>query len=284
MPVADRREYLPGAVACYLSQDYANRELIVIDNGQQDIYDLVAGVPGLIYRRISPGPAVGALRNLACELARGEYIAHWDSDDWYAPDRLSAQLRVLRQSGRPATGYNLLPFADDRLRRAWMFERYGSPYACGTSLVYVRSFWAAHRFAPFVRYGEDNHFIERMEGRLLPDSGRSIVARVHDQGTSPRDLTGWKEIDYAGLAVIGYPVTEVKHEEMAPAGKSEPEDLDNRDTEGGRGRLVSVVAQADDYSGATHATGGADTSRLTPDRYQRPAHGRRKRRNTGVGS
>ena len=35
---------------------------------------------------------IGAKRNLACSLAHGDYIAHLDSDDRSAPDRLTDQM------------------------------------------------------------------------------------------------------------------------------------------------------------------------------------------------
>ena len=40
---------------------------------------------------------LGAKLNLACDYARGEIIAHWDDDDWYAPRRLSTQVEALAQ-------------------------------------------------------------------------------------------------------------------------------------------------------------------------------------------
>ncbi len=51
--------------------------------------DLVAGVPGVRYLQLPQRASIGAKRNLACAEARGELIAHWDDDDWYAPARLS---------------------------------------------------------------------------------------------------------------------------------------------------------------------------------------------------
>lgn len=214
MPVAGRREFIPGILACFRAQDYPNRELVVLDNGERGVCDLIGNMPGIVYRRFDRRANIGELRNVANELARGEYIAHWDSDDWYSPTRLSEQIRVLRQSARPATGYNVLPFADDRIRRAWLYR--GSPgYACGTSLFYLRAAWAGHRFDKGATWGEDNAFIRALKGRLVSVAGASIVARIHGAGTSPRDVSCWEEIEYAGLARVGYPVvTEVPLEPL----------------------------------------------------------------------
>lgn len=280
MPIADRPQFVAGALACFASQDYPNRELVVIDNGEQDLGRMFRGVTGVRYIRVDPGPKIGALRNMACDAAEGYYIAHWDSDDWYGPSRLSEQFRALRQSERPATGYNVLPFADDTRRRAWLY-RGSEGYACGTSLMYVRGYWRGHKFAPFVAYGEDNDFIRRMEGRLLSMSGTSIVARVHGAGTSPRDLIGWPEIDYAGLAAVGYPVR-LTDESIPEAGSTEPEDNRSRGIQDCRRTPVFVGESSHDITGALDEPGGIRTGNHAHQRAERyPLGGRRKRRDQG---
>ena len=45
-------------------------------------------VAGIDYHRLEQRTVLGAKRNLACELAAGLLIAHWDDDDWQAPRRL----------------------------------------------------------------------------------------------------------------------------------------------------------------------------------------------------
>jgi O-antigen biosynthesis protein len=247
MPVADRHEFLPGALACFASQDWPERELIVIDNGRHGCRHLVRDAPRVQYWRVEPGKyRIGALRNIACSRASGDIIAHWDSDDWYGPERLSRQIAVLMRSDAGATGYHILPFADDNRRQAWLYR--GSPgYACGASLLYLRSAWAGvGGFPAEPLWGEDNEFIRRLGGRLTSECGRSIVARIHDCGTSPRDVAGWQEIDYAGLAARGYPV--------APAARIEPEDIGIRDRENRGCALVCGGKPAPDDSRAPDDT------------------------------
>jgi len=41
---------------------------------------------------------VGAKRNLACDLANGDIIVHWDDDDWMADWRLSYQVEQLMRA------------------------------------------------------------------------------------------------------------------------------------------------------------------------------------------
>jgi glycosyltransferase involved in cell wall biosynthesis len=203
MPIADRHDFIPGVLACFDSQDWPSRELIVIDNGRAACFDFFAGRGDVQYHRVRPGYTIGALRNLACSRAQGEYVAHWDSDDWYGPQRLSRQFLLLNEAD--VTGYHNLRFADDRNRRAWMY-RHSPPYACGATLMYRRSAWERSPFRTDCGWGEDNAFVRSLKGRLVSVAGADIVARVHAGGTSPRDTRDYEEIDYSGLAELGYPV------------------------------------------------------------------------------
>lgn len=38
----------------------------------------------------------GARRNIACEQACGDFIAHWDDDDWHAPHPMAYQIEARR--------------------------------------------------------------------------------------------------------------------------------------------------------------------------------------------
>ena len=51
MPTADRRRFVPRAIAQFLQQDYANRELIVLDDGAEPVEDLVPDDPRVRYVR-----------------------------------------------------------------------------------------------------------------------------------------------------------------------------------------------------------------------------------------
>ena len=88
MPTYDRRPFVPLALQWFLDQDYPNKELTIVDDDRDRIEDLAPGVPGISYFSLPGCDSIGAKRNLACAQARGEIIAHWDDDDWYAPERL----------------------------------------------------------------------------------------------------------------------------------------------------------------------------------------------------
>src|SRR5436190_24369310 len=104
MPTFNRRQFIPHAIEYFLNQDYANRELIIVDDGTDAINDLVPADQRILYVPLDEKITLGAKLNLACQHARGEIIAHWDDDDWYAPDRLRYQAAPIIQGRAELTG------------------------------------------------------------------------------------------------------------------------------------------------------------------------------------
>ena len=160
MPTCNRRQFIPGAVERFLSQDYACRELLVVDDGEDAIADLLPADERIRYLRLPRRLTVGAKRNVACQSARGELIAHWDDDDWYAGDRLSRQVRALHDSGADVCGTSWLYYYDPAALAAYEYG-YAQPahaWLAGNTLLYRKEFWRRHPFAE-VQVGEDTRFV-----------------------------------------------------------------------------------------------------------------------------
>lgn len=190
MPTANRRKFVPQAIACFLSQDWPNKELIILDDGDDAVDDLA---PAGSYSRSAKYPTLGAKRNAACELAKGEFICHFDDDDHSEPHRITDQIERLLSSGKAVTGYHSLLFYSVSDGKAYRFDADPKRYVLGTSLCYRRDWWKAHPF-PDKRVGEDNGFFrEAMRGvnwQLIPaPGGQMMVARIHEHNTSPKSIT-----------------------------------------------------------------------------------------------
>lgn len=87
------------AIDCFLRQTYAARELVILDDGEDDaLRDHVAALADPRIRMFRPeGRAtLGELRNRAAALARGEYVCQWDDDDLYDPSRIASQMAVVQ--------------------------------------------------------------------------------------------------------------------------------------------------------------------------------------------
>jgi hypothetical protein len=100
MPCFNSARFLAEAVDSALRQSYANLELIVIDDGSTDDSPAILSGYGsrvtvLRQPRRGPYPA----RNAGLRVARGEFIAFLDADDWWHAD-------ALRKLHAALTGHN----------------------------------------------------------------------------------------------------------------------------------------------------------------------------------
>src|SRR5512146_1559944 len=196
LPTRNRAAFIGMAIESYQSQTYPVRELIVLDNGDDETESLIPADSSIRYVKICGQKNTGQMRNACNELARGEIICHFDSDDWSAPERIADQVQRLAESGCPVTGYHSLLFCDAS-GRGYEFRAQPNRYVCGTTLCYLKSWWAGHRFPPICK-GEDTafvrdaaHFRRTAKGlarALISAEVRGMmVARVHDSNTSPKD-------------------------------------------------------------------------------------------------
>lgn len=184
----NRRSWLPLAIKCFLSQSVRNKELLVISDGE-DVTDLIPAHESIRHFHLSGNAEIGEKRNLGCDLAAGEVIAHFDDDDVSKPGRLTDQLDRLMRSQKAVTGYSRMRFTDGT--RWWQFSG-GPDKALGTSLCYQKSWWERNRFRS-IQIGEDNIFAFNAScaGQLsTADAGDLMYATIHPGNTSPRTLSG----------------------------------------------------------------------------------------------
>ena len=204
MPTADRRAFVPAAIAHFLRQDYPHKELLIVDDGNHTVADLVPADERVRYIRTPARTTVGAKRNLACAQARGELIAHWDDDDWHADHRLSYQVDALLAANAELCGLTRLLFLDTRSGHGWRYvypDRNGR-WLGGSTLCYRRALWARSPF-PALNVGEDMRFVAqaRTQPLVLPDE-TFHVGIIHGRNVSPKSCNGsaWQSYPLAQLA------------------------------------------------------------------------------------
>jgi glycosyltransferase involved in cell wall biosynthesis len=99
MVTGDRKFLSRRAIQCFINQTYQNKELVIVDDGEEDYTDLLSRIPKDEYKYIKikkcPNTVLGSLRNLTLDAASGDYLVQWDDDDWYHPDRIKIQATYL---------------------------------------------------------------------------------------------------------------------------------------------------------------------------------------------
>jgi glycosyltransferase involved in cell wall biosynthesis len=104
IPAYNRARQIGRAIDSALNQTYRPIEVIVIDDGSRDnTAEIVSGYPEVRYYHQENRGASGA-RNRGVELARGEYIAFLDSDDFWVKNKLELQMRLMLRLRAPVLG------------------------------------------------------------------------------------------------------------------------------------------------------------------------------------
>jgi predicted O-methyltransferase YrrM len=191
MPTADRRAFVPNAIRFFLRQDYAHRELIILDDGSDPVSDLIPNDSRIRYVRMQQRRTMGTKHNLACQQARGEIIAHWDDDDWFADWRLSYQVsELLKHPPMTISGLSQVLFYRPSDHCAWkyIYPSKQRPWICGSTFCYRKQFWDKHPF-PDMNEGADTVFVWGLNHEASVSSlsnSRWHVGIIHAHNTSPK--------------------------------------------------------------------------------------------------
>jgi glycosyltransferase involved in cell wall biosynthesis len=195
MPTRNRRLFVSQAILYFLRQDYAQKELIIIDDGDDPIADLVPQDERIRYIRIERRVSVGEKHNLGCQEARGELIAHWHDDDWMAPDRLSTQARKLLEAGADLCGVQELLFYHIEAGQAWLYRHLTSdkPWLASGTLLYHRRAWETHPFDESESADATNFIQQFVPAQVLIMINPSFyIALIHTENTTARNLSDWR--------------------------------------------------------------------------------------------
>jgi glycosyltransferase involved in cell wall biosynthesis/GT2 family glycosyltransferase len=180
MPTGGRDALARRAVEYFRRQDYPWLELVVVDDGPGSLGRLLPPDDRVRYVRLDEGLSIGAKRDLARDLARGDLIAQWDDDDWYAPERISRQAEAILDGRADVTGIRGGLFFDAVSRRFLRLssdahQRMFAQDVIGGTLVYRRSLLSAIRY-PERSLAEDASFL-----RAATQGGARLVKVPNDR-------------------------------------------------------------------------------------------------------
>jgi glycosyltransferase involved in cell wall biosynthesis len=118
LPAYNHARYVAQAIASVAAQTYPHIELVVIDDGSDD--DTAAVISGCLADMALPTRFIArenrgapATLNEGATLARGQYLAFLNSDDYFAPDRIARLVDEIARAGVP-WGFSLVSNASDR--------------------------------------------------------------------------------------------------------------------------------------------------------------------------
>jgi glycosyltransferase involved in cell wall biosynthesis/LmbE family N-acetylglucosaminyl deacetylase/uncharacterized coiled-coil protein SlyX len=122
IPTRNRPTMLEEAVRSVLTQLYRDFEVIVVNDGGEDIRELVGSwnrEANVVYLEHAERKGVAAARNTALRAARGRYVAYLDDDDVFYPDHLETLVGYLE------TGQHQVAYTDaHEVLQTWVPDRY----------------------------------------------------------------------------------------------------------------------------------------------------------------
>jgi len=206
-PTSEKRQHFhPLLYETFRIQDYEPKELVIVDTGTKPspfFEEQARKDPRIVYRFYAVEDlregcktqkkawSLGLKRNIACCLARGAALAHFDDDDLYAPGYLSwmwsklgeaidsaegeRPKRGLAPAAAKLTEWHLLDISSLQCRYLDVAEdksvptreRRGWLYGWGFSYVFTRTAWEQAPF-PDVEFAEDIGFLEGLMARAIP--------------------------------------------------------------------------------------------------------------------
>ncbi len=181
MATYNRRPFIPLALDAFRRQTYANRELLVIDDGDDAVPEFFRDQPAVRYFRVDRRLSLGAKRNFGCGEARSGIIALWDDDDWYAATRLERQVAPIVRGEADMTGLVNRFVLQLPQRKCWttsvpLHRTMFAGDVPGGTLVFRRSIWNSGIRFPDISLAEDAAFLRAALAR------RHRLQRVDDPG------------------------------------------------------------------------------------------------------
>lgn len=221
MPTRNRPRYASLCVQMFMAQTYGPRELIIIEDGENDLrswlfqkFGILKTSAGMLKRLVKCGEVTtlnikegvqihylrfegttGAKLNKGATVAQGEYLIRFDDDDWQSPNRIDQQVEHFRMSGKSLIGLTSIIFYREGLPHGWEWWGNGND-PLGASQAFRRD-WLLSNPIPDKTIGEDTAIakIAREQGELFALSGKHdvLVSRDHDSNTGKRSEEDFRE-------------------------------------------------------------------------------------------
>jgi glycosyltransferase involved in cell wall biosynthesis len=162
MPTVNRAKFIEQSLVYFEAQDYPNKELVIVYENESDLP--VTSLPKHVrIKKVMKGTSIGEKRNIAFGQSKGMFIAQWDDDDVYSPQRLSVQLKPIIDGTAEITSFNDVTFFDYENWRFWkcspsLMERMFVHSVAGGALVYHRKCFYSSRY-PNTSLREDADFL-----------------------------------------------------------------------------------------------------------------------------
>jgi glycosyltransferase involved in cell wall biosynthesis len=184
-PTVGRAALMPALWRCVRNQTIRDFEWLVHDGSPQpDAFIQGIADPRVRYMYDPAAMKIGAKRNALCSVAKGQIIAQFDDDDYYAPHYLDVMLKFMKEQGADLVklfGFFLYHRSWGELAYLELEKRFPlnylfhqslpiilvplpagntDPWGYGFSYVFHRRVWEKVSFSNNRDHGEDQEFVD----------------------------------------------------------------------------------------------------------------------------
>ncbi len=115
IPTYNRMHLIARAIDSVLAQTFTDYEIIVIDDGSKDdTQQILQTYQTKIKYIFQDNQGISEARNRGIQESKGEYIAFLDSDDWWAPEKLTEQVKILNTHKNIGIVYSRMPIINEK--------------------------------------------------------------------------------------------------------------------------------------------------------------------------
>ena len=128
VPIYNVENYLKDCLDSIITQTYSNLEVVLIDDGSSDLSPLIADKYSEMDKRVKvlhkENEGQPKAKNLGISIARGEYVAFVDSDDYLREDFIESLVSsMLKFKTRIVTTTKMYPIDEDRIDRVELYSQ-----------------------------------------------------------------------------------------------------------------------------------------------------------------
>lgn len=189
----DRRAFIPLAKYCFLAQAYPEDKLewVIVDDGKDQIKDLVSDLPNVKYVLVDEPLTIGAKRNLAIEKASHDILVMLDDDDVYPNNSVLTRVAyMLAEPKKECIFSTTIPCYEIHDTKSFMNVPPIILPMCQrvseATLCFTRDFWKERGF-PDKQVAEGEAFIQGREHKCREITPQDvIVSLIHKKNTSSR--------------------------------------------------------------------------------------------------
>ena len=188
--LADRRHFIPLLRKCVELQTYPKDKIewIIVDDGQgaaREEFD----APNEVYFRLNKKFALGRKRQLACDVASGEFIFFFDDDDLHFPHRIERGVSRLRKTGsKMIAGNSALLLADVKSEDVIQSGPFDKNHATAGTFAFRKEYMKHSSFRMSDTAGEEVHFLKNWSIPMIQMHPQdSIIALSHADNTVSKE-------------------------------------------------------------------------------------------------